>query len=163
MPWMTLLSAVVGAVIATSSAALLDRFRWRRDRHDHLIGVRRALYGDYLECLSQARNVFRSLGRSLEAASAERERIARDGFAPCYGMRYQVSITASKEVFEASEVAFRRLRDLRDLVAAGTLASDEAYVRSRLVYDDALTQLRAAMRQNLGADRVPAPPSVPQG
>jgi hypothetical protein len=153
MPWVTLLSAVVGAVIATSSAALLDRFRWRRERHDHLISVRRALYGDYLECLSQSRNGFRSLARDLEAPAFERQRIARDSFAPCYGMRYQISITASEATFGASEVAFRRLRDLRDLVAAGTLANDEAYVGGRLSYDDALKQLRAAMRQDLGADR----------
>jgi hypothetical protein len=154
MPWVTLLSAVVGAVIATSSAALLDRVRWRRDRHNHLIGVRRALYGDYLECLSQARNAFRSLARDLEAPASERQRIARDSFGPCYGMRYQISITASEAAFEASEGAFRRLRDLRDLVAAGIVASDEAYVHGRLGYDDALKQLRAAMRQDLGADHV---------
>ncbi|MGX1547473.1 hypothetical protein [Streptomyces adustus] len=163
MPWVTLLSAVVGAVIATSSAALLDRFRWRRERYDHLVGVRRALYGDYLECLSQARNAFRSLARNREAPDTERERISRDSFAPCYGMRYQMSITASKNVFQASEVAFRRLRDVRDLAAAGTLASDVAYVHGRVAYEDALTQLRAAMRQDLGADRTTAPLPAPRG
>ncbi|MFJ4581170.1 hypothetical protein [Streptomyces echinatus] len=134
MPWVPLLSAVVGAVIATSSAALLDRFRWRRERHDRLIGVRRALYGDYLECLSQARNAFRSLSRNLEAAASEREQMARDSFAPCYGIRYQMSITASKDVFEA-------------------------YVGGRVLYDDALSRLRAAMRQDLDADRVSATPA----
>ncbi|MFJ9708164.1 hypothetical protein [Streptomyces sp. NPDC101234] len=160
MPWVSLLSAVIGAVIATSSAALLERFRWRREQHHHLISVRRTLYGNYLECLSQARNAFRSLARNLEAAAPERERIARDSFAPCYGMRYQMSITASKQVFEASETAFRRLRDVRDLAAAGTLASDEAYVGGRSGYEDALTQLRAAMRQDLGADRLSTRPAT---
>ncbi|MFI0810573.1 hypothetical protein [Streptomyces echinatus] len=121
--------------------------------------MRRALYGDYLECLSGARNAFRSLSRNLEAAASEREQMARDSFAPCYGIRYQMSITASKDVFEASEIAFRRLRDFRDLAAAGTLASDEAYVGGRVLYDDALSRLRAAMRQDLDADRVSATPA----
>ena len=114
---------------------------------------------DYLECLSQARNAFRSLSRNLEAAASEREQMARDSFAPCYGIRYQMSITASKDVFEASEIAFRRLRDFRDLASAGTLASDEAYVGGRVLYDDALSRLRAAMRQDLDADRVSATPA----
>ncbi|MFD4572011.1 hypothetical protein ACFWNK_02240 [Streptomyces sp. NPDC058417] len=160
MPWLTLLSAVVGAVIATSSAALLDRFRWRRERHDRLLGVRRSLYGDYLACLSEARNAFRSLARDLDATATARERTARDGFAACYGARYQMSITASQEVYEASETAFRRLRDVRDLAAAGAAPDDAAYEEGRIRYEDALTGLRAAMRRDLGSDRrTPAPPA----
>lgn len=143
-------------MIATASAALLDRYRWQRERHHHLVGVRRTLYSDYLASLSQARNAFRSLARNLEATAPERELIARDSFAPCYGMRYQMSITASKEVFEASEIAFRRLRNVRDLAAAGTLAGDEAYSGGRAEYEDALSQLRSAMRRDLGSDQASA-------
>ncbi|MFE1431965.1 hypothetical protein ACFW5G_06120 [Streptomyces griseoaurantiacus] len=153
MQWVTLASAVVGAVIATASAALLDRSRWKRDQHDQLVGVRRMLYGDYIKSLSQARNTFRSLARNVSAEAPDRQRLARDSFAPCYDMRYQMSITASKEVFEASEVAFRRLRDMRDLAAAGTVPSDDAYAEGRMAYEEALGRLRSAMRQDLGADR----------
>ncbi|MEV0847057.1 hypothetical protein AB0J21_14485 [Streptomyces sp. NPDC049954] len=151
MPWTTLLSAVAGALIATVSTALLDRGRLRRERDDRLTGVRRVLYGDYLACLSRARNAFRGLARDLDLPPAERERAAREGFAPCYGMRYQISITATPEVYAASEDAFRRLRDVRDLAAAGTLAGDEAYSGGRTAYEAALTRLRAAMRRDLGA------------
>lgn len=114
MQWMTLASAVVGALIATASAALLDRGRWRREQDDRLLGTRRVLYSDYLTCLSQARNAFRSLPRNQDMASVERERSTRDSFAPCY----QMSITAASNVFVASEDAFRRLRDVPDLAAA---------------------------------------------
>lgn len=151
MPWTTLLSAVVGALIATASTALLDRSRWRREQDDRLTGVRRALYGDYLACLSRARNAFRGLARDRDLPPAERERAAREQFAPCYGMRYQVSITAAPDVYAASEDAFRRLRDVRDLAAAGTLAGDEAYSGGRAEYEAALTRLRAAMRRDLGS------------
>jgi hypothetical protein len=67
-----------------------------------------------------------------------------------------MSITASKEVFEASEIAFRRLRNVRDLAAAGTLAGDEAYSGGRAEYEDALSQLRSAMRRDLGSDQASA-------
>ncbi|MFW3474323.1 hypothetical protein ACN24M_24165 [Streptomyces microflavus] len=153
MPWVTLVGAVVGALIATASAALLDRNRWRREQDDRLAGARRALCSEYLTCLSQARNDFRSLARDQAMDLAERERSARDSFAPCYGVCYQMWITAASNVFTASENAFRRLRDVRDLAAAGTLAGDEAYSGGRAEYEAALEGLRDAMRSDLGADR----------
>ncbi|MFG3281585.1 hypothetical protein [Streptomyces sp. NPDC048111] len=155
MPWTTLASAVVGALIATASAALLDRSRWRREQEDRITAARRVLYGEYLACLSQARNDFRSLARNQTAGLAERERSARDSFAPCYGVRYQMSITAASSVVLASESAFRRLRDVRDLAAAGTRAGDVDYSGGRAEYEAALTRLRDAMRRDLGADREP--------
>ncbi|AKH83903.1 hypothetical protein AA958_18775 [Streptomyces sp. CNQ-509] len=156
MPWVTLASAVVGALIATVSAALLERSRWRREQDDRLISARRALYGEYLASLSQARNDFRGLARNRAMAPADRERSARDAFASCYDVRYQMSITAASNVVVASEEAFRRLRDVRDLAAAGTLAGDEAYSGGRAAYEAALSRLRDAMRFDLGSDREPA-------
>ncbi|MFC8077828.1 hypothetical protein ACFUN8_20085 [Streptomyces sp. NPDC057307] len=153
---MTLASAVVGALIATASAALLDRSRWRRERDDRLLGMRQVLYSDYLACLSQARNAFRELARNQDLDPLEKERSARDSFAPCYGTRYQMSITAASEVATASENVFRRLRDVRDLAAAGTLAGEAAYSGGRAEYEAALTGPRDAMRRDLGADPVPA-------
>ncbi|MFE9458072.1 hypothetical protein [Streptomyces californicus] len=153
MQWMTLASAVVGALIATVSAALLDRSRRRREQDDRLLGTRRVLYSDYLTCLSEARNAFRSLARNHDMDLVERERSARDSFAPCYGMRYQMSITAAANVAAASEDAFRRLRDVRDLAATGILAGDEEYSQGRAEYELALARLHNAMRLNLGADR----------
>ncbi|MGE7386956.1 hypothetical protein ACQKM2_15900 [Streptomyces sp. NPDC004126] len=150
MPWMTLASAVVGALIATASAVLLDRSRWRREQDDRLLAVRRVLYGDYLTSLSEARNAFRSLARDTETAPADRARSARESFAPCYGLRYQMSITAGPDVLAASEAAFRRLRDVRDLAASGTRAEDEAYADGRADYETALARLREAMRLDLG-------------
>lgn len=64
MEWMTLVSAGVGAIIATASAAVLERGRWRRENRERETAVRRVLYGEYLACLSKARNGFRSLARA---------------------------------------------------------------------------------------------------
>ncbi|MFD8146815.1 hypothetical protein [Streptomyces sp. NPDC059708] len=149
---MTLVSAVVGALIATASAVLLDRTRWRRERDDRLLAARRVLYGDYLTGLSEARNAFRGLARDTDMAPADRARAARESFAPCYGVRYQMSITAAPGVLAASEEAFRRLRDVRDLAASGTRSDDEAYAEGRTAYEAALARLRDAMRRDLGAE-----------
>ncbi|MEU9343753.1 hypothetical protein AB0D74_21335 [Streptomyces sp. NPDC048278] len=156
---MTLVSAVVGALIATFSTAMLDRGRWRREQDEHLVATRRALYSDYLTSLAQARIAFRSLVRNQDLVPAERERSARDSFAACYGARYQVAIAAAPDVVTASEDAFRSLRGIRDLAACGTRAGDEVYAGGRAEYEAALARLREAMRRDLGADRaLVAPP-----
>lgn len=150
--WLSLLSALTGAVIATASSAVLDHHRWRRDQTQHLTDTRRVLYSEYLATLSRARNEFRLLARDLDKGAKEREVSARTSFAPCYEIRYQVAITASTKVVAASECTFRRLRDVRDLAAEGTLAGDEKYSGGRGEYEHALAELRKSMREELGSD-----------
>ncbi|WP_326771134.1 hypothetical protein OG978_48030 (plasmid) [Streptomyces sp. NBC_01591] len=154
MQWISLASAVVGAVIATASSAFLDRHRWRREQAQRLTDTRRVLYGEYLAALSKARNDFRVLARDLDTALAQRDVSARTSFAPCYEIRYQVTTTASAKVVAASEETFRCLRDVRDLAGAGTLAGDERYSGGRGEYEAALTELRVAMREELRSDEL---------
>ncbi|NGO08735.1 hypothetical protein G5C60_14250 [Streptomyces sp. HC44] len=72
MEWITLVSAGVGAIIATASAAVLERGRWRREIRERQTAVRRVLYGNYLACLSEARNGFRSLARDTVLPAQDR-------------------------------------------------------------------------------------------
>ncbi|MFI6286768.1 hypothetical protein ACIBCM_18795 [Streptomyces sp. NPDC051018] len=152
MEWITLAAAVVGAVIATASATLLERTRWQRERQARSAEIRRQLYGEYLAALASSRNAFRSLGRNRELPLAERAAAAREAFEPCYALRYQMSITASPPVHEASEAAFRRLRHVRNITAEGVVSGDDGYESGRAAYESALTGLRAAMRKDLGTD-----------
>ncbi|WP_037670158.1 hypothetical protein [Streptomyces griseus] len=151
MQWIALLSTVVGAVIALGSAMLLDRKRWQRERLDREIQMRRSLYGDYLACLSEARHTCGNVARDPDMDLPTRRTTAREAFGPCIGLRYQMTITAPARVVEASEKAFRRLRDLRDRVMEGVLATEPVYVEGRLGYDTALAELRAGMREDLAA------------
>ncbi|GGQ11803.1 hypothetical protein GCM10010266_38780 [Streptomyces griseomycini] len=149
MQWITLISTVVGAAIATGSAMLLDRQRWKRERSDRETQVRRTLYGDYLAGLSEARHACGNVARDPDMELSTRRTTAREAFGPCIGLRYQMTISAPGRVVEASEDAFRRLRDLRDLVMEGVLVTDPVYLEGRRSYDDALTVLRARMREDL--------------
>jgi hypothetical protein len=149
MQWITLISTVVGAVIATGSAMLLDRQRWKRERVDRETQARRTLYGDYLAGLSEARHACGNMARDRDMEPSTRRTTAREAFGPCIGLRYQMTITAPSRVVEASEDAFRRLRDLRDRVMEGVLATDPVYLEGRRTYDDALALLRARMREDL--------------
>lgn len=149
MQWITLISTIVGAAIATGSAMFLDRQRWRRERTDRETQARRTLYGDYLASLSEARHACGTMARDPDMSPSRRRTTAREAFGPCIALRYQMTITAPSRVVQASEEAFRRLRDLRDRVIEGVLATDAVYLEGRRTYDDALAVLRARMRENL--------------
>ncbi|MGC5034243.1 hypothetical protein ACPXCS_05550 [Streptomyces sp. DT190] len=149
MEWITLISTVVGAVIATGSTMLLDRQRWRREQGDRETRARRALYGEYLAGLSEARHACGNVARDPDMAVAKRRTTAREAFGPCIGLRYHMTISAPKTVVSASEDAFRRLRDLRDHVMEGVPVTESAYLQGRRAYDDALAALRARMREDL--------------
>ncbi|WP_405892008.1 hypothetical protein OG612_13785 [Streptomyces sp. NBC_01527] len=149
MQWITLFSTIVGAAIATASAMLLDRQRWRRERLDRETQTRRNLYGEYLASLSEARHACGNVARDPDMEPSTRRTTAREAFGPCIGLRYQMTISAPGRVVDASESAFRRLRDLRDRVMEGVLATEPAYLEGRRSYDDALAVLRARMREDL--------------
>ncbi|QOV37200.1 hypothetical protein IM697_01665 [Streptomyces ferrugineus] len=149
MQWITLISTIVGAAIATGSAMLLDRQRWRREHLDRETQARRTLYGEYLAGLSEARHACGNVARDPDMAPSTRRTTAREAFGPCIGLRYQMTISAPSRVVEASEDAFRRLRDLRDRVMEGVAATEPVYLEGRRSYDDALAALRARMRDDL--------------
>lgn len=148
MQWITLISTIVGAAIATGSAMLLDRQPWRRERSDRETQARRSLYADYLAGLSEARHACGNMARDPDMGPSTRRATAREAFGPCIGLRYQMTVSAPGRVVEASEDAFRRLCDLRDRVIEGVLVADPAYLEGRRTYDDALAVLRARMRED---------------
>ncbi|MFF5299087.1 hypothetical protein ACFY5F_06970 [Streptomyces sp. NPDC013161] len=145
-------STVVGGGIATVSAGVLERGRWKRARGEQRMETRRALYGSYLAALARARHACSLTARETEASLDERRRVVWDAFEPCISLRYELSISAPLSVVAPAEDTFRRLRDLRDAVAGGGTADSDEYTRGRTGYDGAHVALRAAMRNDLGAE-----------
>ena len=76
----------------------------------------------------------------------------REALEACTSLRYELSICAPRYVVEKSDDSFRRLRDLRDVVADGFSRDSSEYVTGRHRYDRAYQALREAMRKDLGAD-----------
>jgi hypothetical protein len=150
--WVALASTVVGGGIATVSAGVLERGRWKRARGEQRTETRRALYGSYLAALAKARHACSLMARETEASVDERRRVVWDAFEPCISLRYELSISAPLSVVVPAEDTFRRLRDLRDAVAGGVTADSDEYARGRTGYGDAHTVLRTAMRNDLGAE-----------
>ncbi|MEU9290293.1 hypothetical protein AB0D57_38065 [Streptomyces sp. NPDC048275] len=150
--WMTLASTVVGGGIATVSAGVLERRRWKRERGEQRTETRRAVYGSYLTALAKARHACSLMARESDAPVDERRRIVWDAFEPCISLRYELSISAPQFVVSPAEDTFRRLRDIRDAVAQGAPAQGDEYARCRMRYDEAHVALRSAMRRDLDAE-----------
>ena len=112
------------------------------------------MYAEYLSALSRTRNELRLAARNPQVPPDERARIATEAFKSggAYELRYQVAITAPPAVVEASTAAFRALRDLRDLVEAGTTHHEPDYIRSRDAWEDLFSDLRSQIRKDLEAD-----------
>lgn len=152
MDWGTLASTSLGAAIGIVSTLATDQIRTRRGREDKDEAARRQLYGDYLAALARTRNLLRMAARSAAIDPGERERSAARAFSEgnAYELRYQIAVVAPAEVVRASTDAFRSLRDLRDLVEAGALHTDQSYMDARERWELLLAELRKSMRRDLG-------------
>lgn len=82
----------------------------------------------------------------------QRRHTVWEAFEACTALLYKVSICAPAYVVKPADDSFRRLRDLRDVVADGFGRDSDPYVAGRLRYDQAAQALRDAMRHDLGAD-----------
>ncbi|RSN90114.1 hypothetical protein DMH26_28570 [Streptomyces sp. WAC 05379] len=152
MEWIALASTVVGGAIAAGSAGWLEHRRWRRVRGEQNIDTRRAQYGSYLAALATARHTCSLMARETESPLDQRRRAVWDAFEPCISLRYELAISAPPFVVSPTEDTFRRLRDIRDVVAQGMSAESNEYALGRTRYDQAHITLRTAMRRDLGAE-----------
>jgi hypothetical protein len=114
--------------------------------------TRRVLYGSYLAVLAKARHTCSLMARETEVPADQRRKAVWDAFEPCISFRYELAISAPRLVVSPAEDTFRRLRDIRDIVAQGLSAEGDEYAQCRTRYDEAHLALRRAMRRDLGAE-----------
>ncbi|MHA6757957.1 hypothetical protein [Streptacidiphilus sp. PAMC 29251] len=154
MDWIPLVSTVLGALICVVATTVADRSRWKRQRSDKAEEVKRRVYVEYLSALSRTDNALRDTARNPTLPQIDRATAAQEAFRAggCYELRYHIGVVAPEPVVEAATATFRTLRDLRDLVEAGTTHSDDAYRSQRDMWYDRFPSLRRAMREDLNAD-----------
>jgi hypothetical protein len=153
MDWGPLTSTALGALIGVATTLAADHLRAVRGRTDTDRAGRQKLYGDYLAALARTRNHLRITARPATPPQERADSAARafrEGNA--YELRYQIAVVAPRDVVEASTAAFRALRDLRDEVEQGAVATDHGYIETRERWDALLAELRIAMRRDLGRD-----------
>jgi hypothetical protein len=114
------------------------------------------LYGAYLGALSQARSELQLIFLNREMTDADRRTAARRSFAKCYETRYQLEVFAPNAVVQPALDYFRGVRRVREAVIRGVALDDAEHDRVFQEAMDALTAVRAAMRLDMGTDRLPS-------
>ncbi|MFJ8602505.1 hypothetical protein ACIREM_28115 [Streptomyces shenzhenensis] len=151
MTWLPLLGTLVGAVIALTSALLVE---YRRDRREERVERRKAkqeVYARYLAAHAEVRTQLRVLSVASGLTDEDRGDRAFRAYAACYAPRYELAVLAPQPVLALARNLDRHARDLRDVVIEGTTIEAEGGGRMR-EYLDTLKVVQAAMRADLGAD-----------
>jgi hypothetical protein len=156
MDWTPLLATLLGAAIATGSALLIEVKRDRREALAEWRQSKRELYGAYLGLLSQVRSELQLIMLDPGLSEAERTIAARQSFARCYELRYQLEIFAPRAVVEPALDYFRSVRRAREATIRGVSHGDDGYEAAFQDVMEALTAVRTAMRLDMGTDRLPA-------
>ncbi|MFE5893993.1 hypothetical protein ACFQ6E_34310 [Streptomyces sp. NPDC056462] len=149
MEWTALASTVVGGMIAAVTGLLVESRRWKRERGNQDAEIRRTLYGNYLASLSQARHTCSLVARDPNASPAQRRSMIHQAFDPCNAARAQMIIVAPSSTVAPSRRVYFELREFGEQVAGGLRFEDAAYGTRRVKYDELVSELIEAMRQDL--------------
>jgi hypothetical protein len=151
MDWSLMVSTFLGAVIGVGSTLLADRARSRRDADAKDLDALRALYTEFLGTLNRTSEALFSVAAGRVAKGTSRDAAAHEAFQrfEVYTVRERLIATGTESVILAGDVAFHRLRDLRDTVADGSGLGSERHSALLDLYGDALRSLRDGVRVDL--------------
>jgi hypothetical protein len=146
--WITPIVALVGTFLGAVITWWTERRRWRREQEAKRIELRRVVYGDYLAALHTASEGLRDVSEAADTEPAEARAAFRAG--NIYATREQVGLLAPAEVVKVAKLAFRQLRELRDLASADAPRKTRHYDAVLVEYGATLDRLRECMREDLG-------------
>lgn len=150
MDWTTLVATLLGAAIATITTLLAESHRDRRHMSIEWLRTRRDLYAAFLAALAKARDRLAALSKDRRKMKPwELEEAARQAFAPCYELRHQFELIVGDDALEPAIDYFRRVRDLRTVVAKGLGPGSEEWDRCMELVKEALKKANQEMRADL--------------
>ncbi|WP_326615572.1 hypothetical protein OHA57_08060 [Streptomyces anulatus] len=163
MDWLPLASAALGGLIGAGSTLTADRIRWRRDITERAAERQRAeqaqqrttrheIYAEYLTALSRLRNGLRESAHDSTTLPADKAAQIQAVFleSGAYELRFRIQLVAPAAVVQHTEGAYKSLRRLRMAIEDGASFEDIEYLERRDHYHDQLTQLKEALRNDLG-------------
>lgn len=135
-------------MIAATAGLLAEGRRWKRERGSQRAEIRRTLYGNYLASLSQARHTCSLIARDPNVSPAERRRAIHQAFEPCNAARAQMIIVASSSLVAPARQVYFELREFGEQIVGGLRFEDPEYGTRRVKYDELVSELIAAMRED---------------
>ncbi|WP_436787854.1 hypothetical protein [Yinghuangia sp. YIM S10712] len=151
MDWAAPLSAIAGALAGIVATYVVDRGRWKQTREAESNQILRETFVAYLSHLARAVENMRYAAEAAYDTPEERRRAIRGAFSETglFEQRYGLTMLAPPAVVEAGVDAFRRVRDLRDLLADGAQVSDGAFQTAQHRYFRSVIATSDAMREEL--------------
>ncbi|MFI1398577.1 hypothetical protein [Streptomyces sp. NPDC020681] len=149
MTWLPVFATVVGAVIALSSALLVERLREHREDRVERRRTKQDLYARFLAAHAHTRAQLRILAGTSGVSDEERANRARTAYAGCYAPRYELEVMAPQSVLDPALEFDQHAKALRNLVIEGTNIQAQGADHMR-EYIDSLRIVRTAMRADLG-------------
>jgi hypothetical protein len=154
MEWTSLVATAVGAIIGVGSTLATDRVRWRRDTGERDRETLRTVSAQFLEALTEARDVISDASRSGHLPTEERAQLARASILThgVHSKQYQLELLAPPEVAQLAGDAASQLLLYRDAVVAGHTRDDPECAQVRRAFREARQKLMAALRSSLARD-----------
>ncbi|MFE5806963.1 hypothetical protein [Streptomyces sp. NPDC056491] len=152
MTWIPLLATLVGAVIATGSALLVERRRTHRETTVEWGRTRRQLYASFLAAHAQAASDLRNIAATPGMEASERYRQTRAAYTHCYTSRHELELLAPGAVVTPAEECGQAVRMMRDAVSAGARIDSDQFEELTRRYLDLRLQTRDAMRSDIWSD-----------
>ncbi|MFI5808837.1 hypothetical protein [Streptomyces sp. NPDC051561] len=149
--WISLLAALVGAVIAMGSALLVERRRTQRETIADWHRTRRELYARFLASHAQAGSDLRNIAATGGLEESERYRQARTAYTHCYASRHEVELLAPRTVVDPAGKCSSAVREMRDAVSAGSLVDGEPFLELTRRYLDLRLETLLAMRADIAS------------
>lgn len=115
--------------------------------------LRRESYGRYLAAVIQAHQAMRAAAVSSDSSADDRRAAITKAFrsTDLYVHRFELSLLAPADVVTLAVAAFRRVREIRDLLVSGTRAESAEYRAAQRAYYDAIKAMSDTMRLDLGS------------
>ncbi len=143
----------MGAVIALTSALLVEYRRDRREERVERHKAKQEAYARYLAAHAEVRTQLRVLSVASGLTDEDRGYRAFKAYASCYASRYELAVLAPQAVLTPAGNLDGHARDLRDVVIEGATVEAQGGGRMR-EYLETLKLVQAAMRADLGADSI---------
>lgn len=153
------MGTIGGAIVGVSSALLAERLRWRRERDQHWIQQRRAVYQEFVVASSRAHSQMRA--SALRAGLSERERFSEIHQAidssQLWQQRQALSLTAPRHIVALAAEVTQALEAIRDLLIEDPCITGDRFLHLRAMYWLKNADLREAMRSDLCMSGLPDP------
>lgn len=147
MEWTALISTALGAVIGVGSTLLADRLRWKRDTGERERETLHATYAQFLEALTQARDLISHASRDFTAAEEDRRSVMTALLDHgVHVKQYQLELPAPPQVVEKARDAADKLAAYRDVVVEGGKRDDPECTQARRAFRSSRQELMEAMR-----------------